>query len=624
MTPGLARLGRLLARLGVSVVYLDLAPSLRDIATAADLARRGVYQVDYAQLQGYDAYAYFKTLNHIVSEQANRLFPSQVLRRASQVLPLVADRERKLSILVREVIAGHVAPDVQLYALVDYFRRRGWRCFAWPSGRIQSIPLLSPVITWAELAVAIPVAGATALKAFASRRRRRASFRSSQDTCPPPSNQLSSARVLMFPHQGPLYGRLFRKDQYYSAKPDSLLNADRILHVELADALSDAQREQTLADYRSVNVVPVMLSTPGATGGFRRWWSACLTGWKFGLSPRAAILLEIVRSRVERGRQALQAFPSARLALLGYEHLFPVWLAYALQANGVRVAASQERLLQCYLPGWSVILDDYFVQGEASRVALSANTCASIGSVHVIGDVRLPDLMRSVPRHSGFPVGFDHATLVLDWHSDPDPLTNAQHTTSNWANNRLFYRDIVALARRFPRSCFVIRGKNVDWLTIDAFADIRRDIEASPNVVVNQDYSRLLVAQDLAIAADSVIARYTSLGDQCMAIGKPVIYHDGAANGGPLVGSVLTFTPGDLTVHNIDELTRAYACVLDQGQVLPKGDMAAMVDHYFGRRSVRETGRAEMLRALEVCLGGPTSDSPAAATSLRPMVVAAC
>ena len=146
------------------------------------------------------------------------------------------------------------------------------------------------------------------------------------------------------------------------------------------------------------------------------------------------------------------------------------------------------------LPNWTLILDDYFVYGEASRRALRKSPFAIISKIHVVGDLRAAWLLRGVSRHAGFPAGYEHATLVLDWHSALDPADDARVTTACYKNNKLFYRDIVALARRFPRSCFVIRGKDAEWLKLEPspkFAPILRRRRTSLLIRITASPDRL-------------------------------------------------------------------------------------------------------------------------------------
>ena len=295
----------------------------------------------------------------------------------------------------------------------------------------------------------------------------------------------------------------------------------------------------------------------------------------------------------------MAAFPNARLALLGYEYLFPVPLAYALQSRGVRVVATQERMMQCLIPGWTAILDEYFVHGEAARDAIGKNPLARINVVHPIGDVRVSEFAADRSRPRLAPTGYDHVTLVLDWHSEGEAAENAQHPTNNWANNRLFYRDIIALARRFPRSYFILRGKNADWRKIAEFTDICAEMDALPNIAVNDDYSRPLVSYELGIAADSVIARYTSLGDQCMAIGKPVIYHDAAMNGGPLVRSIMDFDRYPVIATDSESLSRLYERVIAHGQCMPEEERSAFAARFFNAPLPDDGPKAALMARLE-------------------------
>ena len=51
-------------------------------------------------------------------------------------------------------------------------------------------------------------------------------------------------------------------------------------------------------------------------------------------------------------------------------------------------------------------------------------------------------------------------------------------------------------------------------------------INATSNVWIDEDYSKLNRQYKLASRSDLVIAKYTSIGDEVMALGKRVIYYD--------------------------------------------------------------------------------------------------
>ena len=587
ITPVLARLALLLAKFGIRTIYFDPVGALRNPETMKRMAAAGVTQIDYAALTGFDAYARHKVLARWSAAAVETLFPAEVAASAAEVLPAVRNRPAKLQALVNDVVAQALRPYSTLGAVAEYLRGKGIRCVIWPLPSLWSAILFTRFAKLPTLVPAMLVATISSVQDLAAKLLRRlfsantaaqvvGSAMAKAQTKPP-----VDAQVLMFPHQGLKYGNLFTKDQYYAVNSQGPLAKERICHVEIAGVTPDGLRESVLASYREAGLTPHILDMPPLSDGSGRWLKAIMSGWRRGTGLLASILLETVRGRVARGVAALGAFPNARLALLGYEFLFPPWLAYALQAKGVCVAATQERLMQCYLPGLTLVLDEYFVHGEAAAEKLAGSPFVCIDHVHPVGDVRAFELLRNSQCESFAPQGFKHVTLVLDWHSERDAVESAQHPTNCWANNKLFYRDMIALARQFHQSFFIVRGKNDDWLTIPEFEDVRRDMEQLPNISVSRDYSRPLVSYELAAMSDSVIARYTSLGDQCIAVGKPVIYHDGAANSGLLVKSVFDFGGRSIMVTNGVALNKLYGRLMEQGNLMPEDERVALARRYF-------------------------------------------
>src|SRR5262249_19638738 len=162
------------------------------------------------------------------------------------------------------------------------------------------------------------------------------------------------AAVLFFPHKGPMYGRLYAKDHFYSADSGSSLSKARICHVEMASTLGVSEAFEVLESYRERGIVPYLLEVKRVPRSLRGWLTASICGARMGLRPMAAFLVELALRRVQQGVAALTTFKNAKLALLGYEAQFPVWLTYALQVRNVRVVATQERFIHSMLPNWTL------------------------------------------------------------------------------------------------------------------------------------------------------------------------------------------------------------------------------------------------------------------------------
>lgn len=113
--------------------------------------------------------------------------------------------------------------------------------------------------------------------------------------------------------------------------------------------------------------------------------------------------------------------------------------------------------------------------------------------------------------------------LVLDFHTNPNPLDDAFNPFFNWESNKAFYQDILRLAAIHPKVKFIIRGKDDAWCSVPFFKGVVAQVEATPNVEVNREYDEVNVSYKLAATADLIIARQTSLGDEAMAAGIPVL-----------------------------------------------------------------------------------------------------
>jgi hypothetical protein len=601
LTPPLAWIARLATRFGLEVAYVDPVGPMRAADKMRALAEAGVHQIHVADLTSFDAFAPDKVLAKLSAKAVNSLLPEGPLAKIATHFPLVADRRRKVRVLAHHVVMEAFRPHALAYAVAEYRRARGDRCFLWSAGGLIACLLFNRFGTVPVLVPSLPLALGLLVKRLVLGPFRRRAMRSPEAAPDFPARAQApiDAEVLLFPHKG-ISGMLYERDQYYSDELDSPFSRKRICHVELADVLPPPGpwRSEVLEGYRIAGIAPYVLNISAPLVDPRQWLKAFISGRRAGLGLLGSLILEVARRRVEQGVAALLVFSNARLALLGYEYLFPVWLAYALQARAVRVVAAQERFFHCLLPGWPVIIDDYFVHGEAAQQRLASNEFACIARTYPAGDVRTEWLTNPLS-YERFPGGYNHLTLVLDWHSTPDLAADRQLHTCSWANNKLFYRDVLHLAARFPKCFFLVRGKNADWLDIPDFEDIRREMKAIPNIAVSVDYSQQRIAYALASKADSIIARFTSLGDQALAVGKPVLVHDISANGGPLVSSVLSYEPYFPLATDRDTFFKLYARIVETGDIMSQQERHEMVKHFYSWPPPEEGFRASLHSQLE-------------------------
>lgn len=353
-----------------------------------------------------------------------------------------------------------------------------------------------------------------------------------------PSLPAEQCEVLYFPHVGIYYGDLYMKDHYYSDAPESPFHPSKILHLSLGE--QQHRLEKSIAFYRANNIPYgdindlrrtssltiaketiklVLLDKSGLVSDLLKKGSASLVG-------HVKVIFEFYSFL-----HSLMPLTKAKIALSGHDILFSPVLSLALSVRGITTIATQERLVSAWYDHNLPILDHYFVIGQiiADELKRKKHNIA-IEQVTPLGPVRL-DLIYEQQQEPHRPSKYDAIKskslliLALDFYSPKTEEANRLVMGNSWKNTRRFYSDLIALAKAFPSIHIVIKGKNADFLEMPVFADTVRQLEQMTNISVEREYSTFTPARMVNLA-DGIIALHTSLADEAMAAGKPVIIYD--------------------------------------------------------------------------------------------------
>jgi hypothetical protein len=275
-----------------------------------------------------------------------------------------------------------------------------------------------------------------------------------------------------------------------------------------------------------------------------------------------------------------------KIALVGYDCLFPPWVSMALQARGIKVVATQERFIQAFYPNLSLILDVYYVASNQVASKLRSNPNCCIGEIKSIGMVRNDllernKIIRSEAIRDCSKKG-RYNILVFDYHSIFDWFENKEELLSSWLNNRAFYMDIIKLALEFPQLNFILRGKDINWCRIPFFKDVHSVIKNIPNIEINKDYDRINVSYELAACADLVVAKHTSIGDECLASGIPVLFHDYTPNCPQGVSSVFDYNNYPVFVYSYNELRDRLEQFITDSNYMPDDKFEKLRYDFYG------------------------------------------
>jgi hypothetical protein len=355
------------------------------------------------------------------------------------------------------------------------------------------------------------------------------------------------------------------------------------LHVELNSAPSEDALKYY--DDNNISFIVMTLNLAGVRNLLNKLVKASTLLWRLAKKGNSlvstfhvyGILLKSYISFL-RAQQNISELEGAKLALVGFDYLFPTGLALALQARGIKLAAVQERVVHVFDNYFHPVFDTYFISGPTIRDRLKKNPFYCIGEMPIVGLVRA-ELLKNMlddKTHDG-----ERMVLVLDFHSNPDEFADFFNPLVSWQANHEFYLDILRLAENHLDIQFVIRGKNDAWCSIPYFADVLLKINAAPNVKVNHQYDKIGVSYNLTALTDLVIARQTSLGDEALAVGIPVLFHDWHTQRKFNVSTICDYNGYDIYTHDFETLSARVDAFFMENIYLPHDVFMAMRSEFY-------------------------------------------
>lgn len=339
---------------------------------------------------------------------------------------------------------------------------------------------------------------------------------------------LRDVEVAYFPHQGVLYGKLFLKDHFYSSEKNDPFFYEKIAHFELNGnqwLSSDCLEYYKTKNIKNYDWQAMPFNKMAAVKGLIKFVGKALRHGFSGLDIDLLIKHAFIVWSVQTSMLRLQNLPNLKIVLIGYDILFPPSLSAACRLAGVKTVAVQERMLSTWWMSPQLI-DYYFVIGPESRDYLKSNAQPGV-LFYELGPVRLkdhakaciPDIVLSIrEEYSGI-------VLAMDYHSEVGWFENGRAIVNNWRSNMIFYDHLLRLCVDFPDVFFLLKGKNTNFTKIPFFSERVNQFHAQPNLLILEDQELWTPFSSVA-SADIAVVRQTSLADEMLALGKPVIFDD--------------------------------------------------------------------------------------------------
>ena len=344
-----------------------------------------------------------------------------------------------------------------------------------------------------------------------------------------PSDQkinYENIQVAYFPHQGVFYSNLYVKDHFYSTDPTSPFHCSKVAHFEVdgfqADSCEEYYKKNNIRNY---NWSAIPASKLRMSKLLAKYIGVEIKNLFLGIEWDLLVKFSIIYWSINYAKLRFLRLPNLKIVMIGYDILFPPTLAYACRLMCVKTVAVQERMVAAW---WMppLILDHYFVIGPEVCEHMQ-KTFLPGTEFHVIGPVRIKDHLRANCPSEALKLREKYSSVVLamDFHSEPGWYENGRKFANNWRSNAVFYDHLLKLCVDFPKACFLLKGKNYHFNKIPFFKEYILKFENQHNLILLADMHTWTPFSSV-MAADIGFARQTSLADEMLALGKPVVFDD--------------------------------------------------------------------------------------------------
>ena len=372
--------------------------------------------------------------------------------------------------------------------------------------------------------------------------------------------KLENKSIALVTHKGILYGTkdyvIFEKSLYYSDDKNSYLNKYNILHLDYENFLKPEERLHWICLKKiKVSGVKTFLKTLFAsikTLYLIRSWSTFL-GWLLCIQKYSVYV---------KYCEVIQKFKKLKIAIIDYEVLCPKTLLLAFEKNKVKTVAAQERFIHIFCSSFAnPIIDTYYVTSEFAANFIKKSKYNDVKNLVPVGFYRSDYL--SLYKEGNIPEEISKAKangkkilIILGYQPPNYWFESYPNLYNSWSSQISFLEDIIKLSERLDNTFIVIRYKITDWTWTNNtyFKKILKKINDCENLIISTNFKESFYSYKLCANADLVIAKHTSLADECLSKKIPVLFYDYTHNMKQMMSEAFDYSPSGLMCYNFEEL----------------------------------------------------------------------
>ncbi len=385
------------------------------------------------------------------------------------------------------------------------------------------------------------------------------------------SNDLFNKKVALVVHKGiSASNNLYEKKLYYSEKKDSPFNKKNIIHLDY-DNFDKPSDEFLWLNLKKISISKTNFLFKLLKGSTKTF--SCITSWKNFL---AWFLLMYQYSSYIIYLEKLEKFKELKLALIDYDHLCPKGLIFAFKKKKIKIVATQERFVGgLFKSFYNVIADTYFTCSDYMNETIKNSKYFQVENSISVGQYRADYLSayykKDIPKEISIQKKMGKKIIVaLGIGLDKFPHFDSNFDmTINWKSQKNFIDDMLKLSNDIENVHLIFRFRTFGWKDIPYFQSSLTKINKAPNVSIAENYSEFFHSYRYCANADLIISKRTSLADECLAFGKPLIFYDYTHNLKKIISNLPGYIPArSKEMNNSDIFCQDYNEILEKTRLM--------------------------------------------------------
>jgi hypothetical protein len=379
---------------------------------------------------------------------------------------------------------------------------------------------------------------------------------------------LLEKKVAFIPHKGITFGNkknmLYDKTLFYSSNINSSFHKNNILHLDYSNYL----KSEKDINWIRLNKVYV----PNLKFFFRtlyvalkniyliRSWSTFLI-WLFLIHQYRFFL---------KYDFLVKKFKNLKLAILDYDILCPKTLVFALQNNGVKTVAAQERFIHTFYSSYATLcVDTYYTNSEYTANFIAKSKYFDVEDIIPIGfhkskylslykNENIPKEILSEKKEGKKIIVLLGFAPLQNWY---ESYTSLQ---SNWLAEISFLKDAINIAKNLSDAFLIIRYKafKCPLRSNPYFENIVKEISKIENISISNNYDEPFYSYKLCSQANLIIAKHTSIADECLSKDIPVLFYEYTHNMIGIQTDAFNYLSSEFICYNSKELLHKSKSIL--------------------------------------------------------------